>query len=185
MTRTVLFLFALVIYENNHAQKQFSAEILTGLGGGKPLAILSENIEDYRVFTTQVNASYRFKMVHDFFVETGLGAQWYFSSGGVGISNFRSTSLRVNLPLLIGYPIHGKISVGAGAILSNNTDWADFDFRANYNLRVSLLLKGAYTLNNRFDLLLIGRQNVSNIPDLFLVNQPSFDLSLGVSYNLF
>ena len=185
MKQIFLLAFALIIFQKHHAQKHFSAEILTGVGFNKNLTLVNENVENYNAFTTQVNANYQFKLYKKLFAETGIGAQWYFSSGDVGVSNFKATSLRLNLPLIIGYRFFNKVSIGTGVALSNNKDFDDFDFRANHNIRTSLLIKGNYALKNNIDLLLVAKQNLSNIPDLYLLNQPGFDISVGISYKLF
>ena len=185
MKKEFTLLFIIFISLNSFSQKKFSAEILTGLGFNKDLALVNQNIEDYSVFTTQINANYTFKIYKNIFAETGIGSQWYFSSGTVALSNFKATSLRLNVPFIISYPILEKVSIGAGAALSNNRDFDDFDFRANHNLRTSLLLKGHYSLKENFSLVLLIKQNVSNTPDPYLVNQPNTDVSLGISYKLF
>ena len=185
MKKIVFLAFALILFQNNYAQKHFSAEILTGVGFNKNLTLVNESIENYNVFTTQVNANYQFNLYKKLFAETGIGAQWYFNSGDVGVSNFKSTSLHLNVPFIISYPLFKKTSIGIGAALSNNKSFDDFDFRANHNIRTSLLLKGAYILNSNFSLLLIAKQNLSNTPDLYLINQPNFDVSVGISYKIF
>jgi len=185
MKKIVFLAFALIFFHKNYAQKHFSAEILTGVGFNKNLTLVNESVENYNVFTTQVNANYQFNLYKKLFAETGLGTQWYFSSGDVGVSNFKATSLQLNLPFTISYPLFKKTHIGLGAALSNNKSFDDFDFRAKQNIRTSLLFKGAYILNSDFNLLLIAKHNLSNTPDLYLLNQPNFDISIGISYKIF
>lgn len=180
ITLLLVCLFSLVTY----GQKKLSFEILTGIGSNKSLSLLNQDIQDYTIFTTQINANYRFKLYKDFSAETGLGGQWYFSSGSVGLSKFKTTSLRLNLPLIISYPIREKITVGAGVSITTNDDFDDIDFKTQHSLRTSLLLKGSYALNEDFGILLIIKQNVSDIPDLYFVNQSSTDILVGVSFNI-
>lgn len=185
MKKRFLLLFIVFISLNSFSQKKFSAEILTGIGFNKDLSLINQNVEDYSAFTTQINANYKFKLYKTIFAETGVGTQWYFSSGSVALSNFKSTSLRLNLPFIMSYPILEKASIGAGIAISNNRDFNHFDFRKKHNLRTSLLLKGYYLLNENFSLVLLIKQNLSNTPDPYLLNQPNTDISLGVSYKLF
>lgn len=183
-TITLLF-FILFISLKSFSQKQFSAEILTGFGINKNLKLVNQDIKDYNIYSTQINANYKFKLYKNIFAETGLGAQWYFSSGKVALSNFKTTSLRLNLPVIISYPILNKINIGVGVTISNNKDFEDFRSKSNHNLRTSLVLKGSYNLKENFDLVLMFKHNLSDSPDLYLINQPNSDLSIGVSYKLF
>lgn len=185
MKQILLLTFALIVFQSNYAQKHFSIEFLTGVGFNKNLTLVNENVENYNAFTTQINANYQFKLYKKLFAETGIGAQWYFSSGDVAVSNFKATSLRLNIPFIVSYPICTKASIGIGALLSNNRDFDDFDFNKNYNLRTSALLKGKYSIKNDIDLILLAKKNICNIPDLYLINQPNFEISIGISYKLF
>ncbi|WP_405294572.1 hypothetical protein [Algibacter sp. Ld11] len=185
MKKIVFLVFALILFQNNYAQKHFSVEILTGVGFNKNLTLVNESVEDYNVFTTQVNANYQFNLYKKLFAETGIGAQWYFSSGDIAVSNFNATSLQLNLPFIICYPILNKTTVGAGLQVSNNRDFENFDFRANYNIRTSILVKGSFNIKNNLDLLLIAKQNLSNTPDLYLLNRPNFDIAIGLACKLF
>lgn len=183
--KNILFIWLLFACLSNYAQKKFSAEILTGFGLNKKILLVNEEVEDYKVFSTQINANYKLKIYNKFYGEVSLGAQWYFSSGRVRISSFNSTSLRLNIPLVLGYTILEKINIGGGIAFSNNRDFDDIDFRENDNLRASLLFKGGYLLNKNFNILLKISQNLSNIPDSYLLNQPNTDILLGIGYKLF
>ncbi|MEP5338803.1 MAG: hypothetical protein ABJL44_19030 [Algibacter sp.] len=185
MKKGVILLFIIFISISGFCQKKFSTEILTGFGFNRDLFLANQEIEAHDIFTTQINANYKFKLYKRFFAETGVGAQWYFTSGSAAFSNFKATSLRLNIPFVIGYPILKKISVAGGAVISNNRDFNDFGYRANDIARTSLMLKGSYAFRKNLDILLIIKQNVSNIPDFYLVNHPNTDISLGVSYKLF
>ncbi|GAA4234212.1 hypothetical protein GCM10022291_13130 [Postechiella marina] len=183
-TITLLF-FILFISLKSFSQKQFSAEILTGFGINKNLKLVNEDIEGYNIYLTQINVNYKFKLYKNIFAETGLGSQWYFSSGKVAKSNFKTTSLKLNLPVIISHAILNKINIGVGVAISNNKDFEDFDFRTSHNLRSSLIFKGSYAIKEDFDLVLMFKHNLSDIPNLYLINQPNSDLSIGISYKLF
>jgi len=185
MKKEFILLFILFFSLNSFSQKKFSAEILTGIGFNKNLSLINQNIEDYDIFTTQVNTNYKFKLYKNIFAETGVGIQWYFSSGNIGLSNFKSTSLRLNLPFIISYSILGKINIGGGVAITNNRDFKEFELKARNLIRTSLMFKGSYALLSNIDILLIIKQNVSNISNSFLVNHPNTDVSLGISYKLF
>ena len=101
------------------------------------------------------------------------------------MSEFNTTSLRLNLPFVVSYPILSKINIGAGVTITNNKDFENLAFRSSNNLRTSLVLRSAYKLQQNFSILLMLKHNLSNIPDLFLVNQPNTSIALGVSYKLF
>lgn len=185
MQKRLILILLLSFSLNSFSQKKFSAEILTGLGFNKDLFIINQEIEAHNIFTTQINASYKFNLYKRIFAETGIGAQWYFTSGNIELSNFKATSLRLNVPFVVGYPISNKISIAGGAIVNNNRDFDDYGYRAKYKFRTSLMIKGYYKLQENLDLLLMFKQNVSNFPDFYLINQPSTDISAGISYKLF
>lgn len=185
MKKRFILLFILFSCFSCFSQKKFSAEILTGVGFNRDLHIANQEIEAHDVFTAQINANYKFKIYSRFFAETGVGAQWYFTSGSAAFSNFNATSLRLNIPFVIGLPVLKKISIAGGALISNNRDFNDFGYRSNNITRTYLMFKGSYALLSNIDLLLIFKQNVSNTPNFFLVNHPNTDISLGVSYKLF
>ena len=185
MKKIILFITILFFCLNSYSQKKFSAEVLTGIGLNKSIFLLNQNIENHTIYSTQVNAFYAIKLYKTIFAETGLGAQWYFASGSVELSEFNTTSLRLNLPFVVSYPILSKINIGAGVTITNNKDFENLAFRSSNNLRTSLVLRSAYKLQQNFSILLMLKHNLSNIPDLFLVNQPNTSIALGVSYKLF
>lgn len=185
MNKIILLFPVFFIYLSGYSQKNFSAEILTGIGLNEDISLINENIEDLNVFSIQLNANYTFKLYKAFFAETGLGAQWYFGSGNIAISEFESTKLRLNIPFVIGYPMLKKISVGTGVVITHNKDFDDISFRESNSLRTSLIIKGSYELKQGFSILLLLKQNLSNTPDAFLVGQPNTDIAFGISYKLF
>ena len=77
-----------------------------------------------------------------------------------------------------------KASAALGVAISNNKDFDKFDFKSDYNLRTSFLLKGNYSIKNNLDIILVVQKNLSDVPDLYLLNQPNVDISFGVSYKL-
>lgn len=183
--RKVLILFFLLFLQMSYSQNRFSVEILSGFGFNNNLTLFNEEVENYTSSTVQFNLSYRFKIIKEFFIETGLGTQLYFSSGNIRTSRFKSSTLRLKLPVLIGYNLFKKVSINTGVAIANNREFNDLDFRANYNLRTSFLLKGNYSIKDNFEVVLLIQKNISDIPDLFFINQPNLDVSLGVSYKLF
>lgn len=183
--RFFYYTLLLLISVNCFSQRKFSGEILTGIGGNKKLFLVNEEVKKYNVFTTQLNGSYKYKIHNKFYGETGLGMQVYYSFGEVGFSKFRSTTLRLNIPVLIGYSLSEKIDIGGGVVVSNNRDFKDIDFRERRNLRMSLGFKFNYFLNDYFSVLLNVKQNLRKSTDFTLVNQPNTDVSIGVAYKMF
>jgi hypothetical protein len=184
--KKIIFIFiGFLIIQKSYSQKNTSIEVFSGVGFNKDLTLINEGINNYHLFTFQLNANYRFKITKVFFAETGIGAQWYFSSGTIGISKFNATTLRIKIPILVGRTLFKKASIAAGIAILNNRDFDKFDFRADYNLRTSLLIKGNYSITNNCDVLILIQKNLSDIPDLYLLNQPRLDVSIGVSYKLF
>lgn len=185
MKKISLVIFIVFINLYGYGQKKFSIEVLTGIGINKEIILTNESIEDYFALSSQVKLNYKFKLIKNIFAETGIGIQSHFSKGSVGISNFSSESLRLNLPFVIGYSILEKIDIGAGLSIANNRDFDNIDFRGNNNLRQSLILKISYNLKEKINFLLIAKHNISNIPEVYFINQPRTDISIGVSYKLF
>tara|TARA_B110000114_G_C15064777_1_gene386906 strand:+ start:19 stop:576 length:558 start_codon:yes stop_codon:yes gene_type:complete len=184
--KKIIFIFiGFLILQKSYSQKNTSIEVFSGVGFNKDLTLINEVVNNYYSTTFQLNANYRFKITKVFFAETGIGTQWYFSSGAIGISKFNATTLRIKIPILVGRTLFKKVSIAAGIAISNNRDFDKFDYRADYNLRTSLLIKGNYSITNNFDVLLLIQKNLSDIPDLYLLNQPKLDLSIGISYKLF
>lgn len=185
MKKIILLLSVLIICLKGYSQKKFSAEIATGIGLNENISLVNQNIEDYTVLSTQINFNYQLKLYKAFFAETGLGAQWYFTSGNIELSDFKSTKLRLNIPFIIRYPMLQKVSIGAGIVLTHNEDFDDISFRASNTLRTSLVIKGDYKLTENFGFILLLKQNLSKTADSFLVGQPNTNIALGVSYLFF
>lgn len=186
MNKLIILLFLLLVTLKSFSQKKIAAEILIGIGfNNSNISLINLDIENYNVYTTQINTTYKFKLYKKFSAETGIGLQWYFSSGIIAFSNFKTTSLRLNLPFIISYPVLKKTSLGLGLSFSNNKDFVDLKLRADDNLRAALVIKGNHTLKDTIDLILVIKPNLSNTPNSYLVNQPNTDISLGISYKLF
>ncbi|MET2986198.1 hypothetical protein [Aureibaculum conchae] len=183
--KKVLILFFTLLIQQSFSQKKFSIEVLSGFGYNKELTLVNEEVDNDNVTTFQLNANYNFKVFKKVFVETGVGAQWFFSSGGVRVSQFKTTSLRLKIPVLIGYNLFKKTNVYTGVALFNNRDLNTFDSKKNFNFRTSLLVKGSYSIKNNLDIIFLLQKNLSRIPDLYFLNQPYIDISAGISYKLF
>ena len=184
MNKVFLFSIALLIFQKSFCQKNISIEALSGIGINKELLLVNKKINNYNSFIFRLNTSYRFKIYEEFFTETGIGAQWHFSSGNIKASEFNSTSLRIGIPIIIGRTLFEKASAALGVAISNNKDFDKFDFKSDYNLRTSFLLKGNYSIKNNLDIILVVQKNLSDVPDLYLLNQPNVDISFGVFYKL-
>lgn len=170
---------------NSFGQKKFSVDVLTGLGLNNNLSLANEKVNDYTSITTQLNINYTFKLYKKLKAETGVGLQWYDSYGNIGLSKFNSKTLRLNVPLLLVYPISEKVSLTSGIAAANNRDFDEYNIRSQDNFRMSLVIKGSYYIKEDLSLLFKVNRNISNIAKSYFLNQPRTDVLLGIAYKLF
>lgn len=183
MKKLVLLLF-FVISQTSYTQKSFSLEALTGFGFNKNLTVLEEKPTNYVASTSEINFVYH-QEIYNFFIEAGVGTQVYFTSGKLISSNFKATTVRLNVPISIGYNFFKKLDVSGGIVISNNKDLDDFNENEKYNIRNSLLFKTQYSLNKKLGIIFKATHTISNIPESYLLNQPSTIFMLGASYKIF
>lgn len=183
--RKITLLLFFVISQISFSQKKFTVDVLTGFGFNNNFTILDEKVENYSSSTTQINFNFRQNILKNLFVETGVGGQLNFSSGSIKLSKFKSTTVRLNLPITLGFTAFKKIDFTGGLVLSNNRDFDNFNQNENDNFRLSFLSKNYYPLNKKLNIVFTLMHNLSNTPNSYLVNQPSTSILLGVSYKVF
>ena len=167
------------------AQKNFSVDVMSGIGFTNNLRLVNEHVSGYGSLTTHVGINYRKAVYKNVFAVVGLASELQYSFGQIGLSNFTVTSVTVSAPLLVGYEVSKKLNFAAGVSISNNKDIAKFDSRGNYNYRTSMILKGYFNFKSNLDFIATYTQGLSATPNALYVNRPKTVLLLGVSFKLF
>lgn len=183
--KRVYYIILVLSSLNSFSQNKVSLDVFSGLGFNKEISLLEEKINNYSSVTTQINTNYNFSIYKKIKAETGLGLQWYYSTGNIGLSKFTAQTLRFNIPFLLGYSILEKLNIATGVTIGNNRDFDDFNLRQENNFRTSLVIKSEYLVKENFSFLFKINRNLSNIPNSYLLNQPSLDILLGFSCKLF
>jgi hypothetical protein len=133
-------------------------------------------------FTT-LSWTFRLFQYKPFHGEMGLAAKTIFSSGVMNDLSFQAITLRIGMPVSIGYRLSEKWTFALGAFLQNNVDLDEFDLRLRdkYSWRMNAVPEIRYHLHTDWTLQLKGHFNVRKMPTTYVIQDPNMGLSLGVS----
>ncbi|WP_196886812.1 hypothetical protein [Aureivirga sp. CE67] len=182
--KKLLFMFFICAFFSVNAQVKFNVEAHMGYAFNHEIKVAEEKVESNTVVMTQFGANVQIPIYKGIYGETGLYGKVYFAKGEVRNSEFTSTTLRFDIPVLVGYHFLDKYRIASGISVSNNRDFEDFNISKQDNLRINYLLKGGYAFNKKWQLVALFQRNLRTSPDLYLLNEPKSTVSLGVSYTL-
>lgn len=97
---------------------------------------------------------------------------------------FTSNSLKIQLPLYLGYKIDDTWRLNVGASIENNKDFDEIDFKREDNLRYDLLTKLIYVYNQKLQFSFYTNWMLNSTPDVYTVSSPRNGMYLGVIYKL-
>jgi len=127
---------------------------------------------------------YRFQIWKRLFGQVGLGSRYIYASGKIDGISFRSTTIRLQMPLKFNYPLSERWIIGIGTSIQNNKDLLKSDFREPYFWRANLILEGTYFWLDRWyckgSLFYEGR----NVPDAYLINDPKIGILFGLGWRI-
>ena len=166
------------------AQTKYNVEAHVGYAYNDALHINQEKINSNTVVMTQLGVNVQIPIYRGIYGETGIYGKLYFSSGEVGESKYKGKTLRLDIPLLIGYHFFEKYRVASGVSFSNNRDFEDVNISMEDNMRINFLLKGSYAFNKKWQIVSLFQYNMRKSPDFYLLNEPKSTVSIGVSYTL-
>tara|TARA_B110000967_G_C18617089_1_gene426904 strand:- start:170 stop:742 length:573 start_codon:yes stop_codon:yes gene_type:complete len=175
-----LFIFFLSSFGKSWGQNNFSIPLKIGYGFNSSISLNEDETSNVNGIIIQSGLEYEFKIYKNLFAETGLAGRAILASGKTENSSYKAKTLRLRLPVKLGWTISEKWKVASGIAIQNNKDFITIDLREKYFWRYDLLFEGKYNwVKNWFGVASINYE-LRNLPNAYFINDPRFVISLGV-----
>lgn len=180
----VIFTVGLMLYNATigFGQLALHSEFAAGYGfNASEFQLDQKNVKGIRSAVFSAEATLSAPLGLRFSAATGMGGRFIASRGNVGSSQYGSRSLKVYVPVLLGYCVGKNTTVMTGLLVRNNKDVNNMHIRSSHNLRFDYVLKVRYivspgwalTLNTGYDL---------GVPRVFLLQDPKLSVQAGLSF---
>jgi hypothetical protein len=173
-------LFLLFSFGKSWGQNNFSIPLKIGYGFNSSISLNEDETSNVNGIIIQSGLEYEFKIYKKFFAETGLAGRAIFAFGGTENSTYKAQTLRLRLPIKLGWTISEKWKVASGIAIQNNKDFTTIDLREKYFWRCNLLFEGKYNwVRNWFWVANINYE-LRDLPNAYYLNDPRLIISLGI-----
>ena len=164
------------------SQSEFQIELNLGYAFQREMILNDENLDNKSAFGLRFGVNY-LKMFNDkLYMETGLYGKYNNGSREIKTLSFTFNSLKIQLPLYVGYKMNDTWKFSLGASIENNKE--KLDFSREDNLRYDFLTKLTYSYNTKIELSFFTNWMINSTPDTFTVSSPKNGVYLGMIYQL-
>ncbi|WP_412986343.1 outer membrane beta-barrel protein [Pontimicrobium sp. IMCC45349] len=166
------------------SQSEFQVEVDLGYAFQTDMMLNNENLEPANAFGIRLGVNYLKTLNEKLYLETGLYGKYNRANREIETLEFTSNSLKIQLPLYLGYKIDDTWRLNVGASIENNKDFDEIDFKREDNLRYDLLTKLIYVYNQKLQFSFYTNWMLNSTPDVYTVSSPRNGMYLGVIYKL-
>ena len=166
------------------SQSEFQVEVDLGYAFQTDMMLNNENLEPANAFGIRLGVNYLKILNEKLYLETGLYGKYNSANREIETLEFTSNSLKIQLPLYLGYKIDDTWRLNVGASIENNKDFDEIDFKREDNLRYDLLTKLIYVYNQKLQFSFYTNWMLNSTPDVYTVSSPRNGMYLGVIYKL-
>tara|TARA_B110001450_G_scaffold256296_1_gene286185 strand:+ start:169 stop:729 length:561 start_codon:yes stop_codon:yes gene_type:complete len=182
--KKISLLIILLIEFSALSQSKFEIETNLGISFQSKMLINNESLDNINAFGLRLGVNF-IKIVHNkFYIETGLYGKYNKNNNEIRTTKFTSNSLKLQLPLYIGYTIDKTWKINIGASIENNRDFNEIDFKREENLRYDLLTKLIYVFNKKIHFSLYTNWMLNQVSDSFTISVPKNGIYFGIIYQL-
>ena len=181
MRHFVFTIFLLVSYISS-SQNIYQVELNVGSAFQSETKLNNQEVEKYNAFEVRFGSGIHRSINDKLHCELGVFGKYNRCYGEIKQVTFISNSLKLQLPILLGYKLHDKWAVNVGLGIENNRD--KMDFKKEDNLRYDFLSKIAYKMSNSIQILFYSNWALSSVPNIYAISNPKKGLNLGVVYQL-
>lgn len=182
--KKISLLFALLTNLYTFSQSKVQFELNIGTAFQKEIIINNESLEKTNAFGIRFGVNYLKSIYKKIYIETGIYSKYNYSSNEIETTKFTSNSLKIQLPLYLGYKLNEVWKINIGASVENNRNSDNIDFKLEHNLRFDFLTKIIYIFNENIHFSLYSNWMLHNVSDAFTISNPRNGLYLGVIYQL-
>ena len=177
----IILLFCTTI---SYSQNEFQIESNLGFLYQKDITLNNEKIKSTGDFGARIGANYLRRFNNNMYLETGLFLKYATGSYKIETIDFTFNSIRMQVPLYVGYQINDLWRFNLGASVENNKDFEDLAFFLEENLRYDFLVKVAYNYSELLDFTFYANTMVSNTKDINTLTSPRNGIYMGVIFKL-
>ena len=182
--KKISLLFILLIEFSILSQNKFEIETNLGVSFQNKIMINNESLDNINAFGLRLGVNYIKKVHNKFYIETGLYGKYNNHNNEIRTTKFTSNSLKLQVPLYIGYTIDKTWKINIGASIENNRDFNEIDFKREDNLRYDLLTKLIYVFNKKIHFSLYTNWMLNHVSDTFTISVPKNGIYFGIIYQL-
>lgn len=166
------------------SQSEFQVEFNLGYAFQNEVVLNDESLDNKNALGVRLGINY-LKMINSkLYAETGLFGKYNRGNREIETLEFTSNSLKVQLPLYIGYKFNDTWRFSLGASVENNKDFDEIDFKREQNLRYDLLTKLVYAFSDKIQFSFYTNWMLNNTFDVYTISSPRNGLYLGLIYKI-
>lgn len=182
MRKILISILTIFIGLTIFSQTNFQIEADLGTSFQSEIIFNNQKLNHTNTFSVRVGANMQQYIYQDFFMELGVFGKYNRGSNEIKQLHFKSNSLRLQVPLYIGYKINKKWSANTGISIENNRDFDVLDLRKTHNLRYDFLTKVVYHNSKNIHYVFYSNWSLSNKPDFYNIANPKNGIYIGVIY---
>ena len=179
-----LFIIMFFAVGSTYSQTRYQAEINIGKSFQSELKLDDDILEHSSTFVIRFGANVQIPIYQQLYIETGVFGKYNRAKNGIEKLGFTANSLRLQIPLYLGYKINEKWNANLGVSVENNRDFNSMDMRKTHNLRYDLLTKLIYKHTDQLHYVLYSNWSLSNMPDFYTFTNPKNGILVGLVYQL-
>lgn len=183
--KTLIKYYFLVIlffgYEKSWGQSSFAIPLKIAYGINSPINLYQDTVGYASGMIIQSGITYELSIRQKFFVETGIAGRVIFAFGKIKGNCFDARTLRLRIPVKLGYNLSNKWKIASGITLQNNKDFGRTDIREKHFWRCNLLLEGKYNWKKKWLWIAHLNYELRNLPNAYFINDPQLILGLGIA----
>lgn len=182
--KKISFLIIFLVTYISFSQNEFQLEVDLGYSFQREMILNNESLKNTSTLGVRFGANYIIMVNDKLYNEIGIYGR--FNRGNKKIENlkFTSNSLKIQLPVYLGYKIDDVWRFSLGVGVENNKDFDQIDFKRKYNLRYDFLTKLVFVYDAKVQFSFYTNWMLNSIPDTFTISNPKNGIYLGIILSL-
>lgn len=178
-----IIVFILIFYvHTSYGRSNVQLELNIGNTFQSELLFNNQIIDHPSALAIRFGGNIQIPLTPNIYFETGATTKFIRGKYESETVYFKSKSLKLQLPLLLGFHLSPKWSINIGSSIENNLDFNKIDFVAANNFRCDFLTKVIYHFSDAIHLSFLTNVMMSNLPDLYTISNPRTGMYIGLIY---
>ena len=182
--KKITLLLLIIGAVNAYSQGEFQVELDLGRAFQEEMMLNGEKLPNKSAFGMRVGINYVKVLKRELYMETGLYGKYNRTNNSMETLSYTSNSLKLQVPLYVGYKVNEKWKFSFGASIENNKDFDRFHTQKEDDLRFDLLAKVVYVYNTKMQFSFYTNSMLNTTAGIYTLSSPKNGIYFGVIYQL-